>query len=213
MIARIQRSESGTATWQAAFEALLPTIRRQAGIAFRAESPEAREELIEETVANCLIAYARLFALGKQDRAYPSALARFAIAQVRSGRRAGGRLRIGDVLSPYAQRSKRFHVERLDSFDEQEGQWQEALVEDRRAGPAEVATSRIDFAAWLRLLSTRTRRIALTLAAGETTGGAARKFGVTPGRISQLRQCLKASWERFQTQAPSRETTRLALAG
>ena len=85
MIARIQRSESGTAAWQAAFEALLPRIRRQAGIAFRTEPQEAREELIEETVANCLIAFARLVALGKQDRAYPSALARFAIAQVRSG--------------------------------------------------------------------------------------------------------------------------------
>jgi len=213
MIVAIQRPETQTPVWHAAFLAMVPTIRRQACIAFRAVSPEAREELIEETVANCLIAYARLVAQGKQDLAYPTALARFAIAQVRTGRRAGGRLRIGDVLSQYAQRSKGFRVERLDSFDEQEGQWQEALVEDRRAGPAEVAASRIDFAAWLRVLSTRRRRIALALAAGETTNEAAQKFGLTAGRISQLRQWLKASWEQFHGEANSRETARLAVSG
>ena len=213
MIVAIQSPEAGTPTWQAAFEGMLPTIRRQASIAFRAVAAEEREELIEETVANCLIAYARLVALGKQNLAYPSALAGFAIRQVRSGRRAGGRLRIGDVLSPYGQRSKRFRVERLDSFDPQAGEWQEAVVEDRRAGPAEVAACRIDFASWLTMLSTRTRRIALALAAGETTGDAARKFGVTAGRISQLRGWLKASWERFQGQVNPEETARLAVSG
>jgi len=35
------------------------------------------------------------------------------------------------------------------------------------------------------------------LGSGETTKSAARKFGVTPGRISQLRQELKKAWEEF----------------
>jgi hypothetical protein len=55
-----------------------------------------------------------------------------------------------------------------------------------------------DFASWLRLLPTLRRKIALALASGETTSATAKKFGVTPARISQLRQWLKESWEAFQ---------------
>jgi hypothetical protein len=52
----------------------------------------------------------------------------------------------------------------------------------------------------LGTLSTRRRRIAHTLASGETTGGAAKKFAVTAGRISQVRRELDESWSRYQTQ-------------
>ena len=40
--------------------------------------------------------------------------------------------------------------------------------------------------------------IAKLLAKGETTGAAARKFGLSAGRISQLRQELAESWVEFQ---------------
>jgi hypothetical protein len=92
-------------------------------------------------------------------------------------------------------------VERLDHFDREESQWQEIVVEDHRAGPAEIAACRIDFASWLRLLPVRRRKVALTLARGETTSEAAKKFGVTPARVSQLRLWLKESWEGFQGEA------------
>jgi hypothetical protein len=36
------------------------------------------------------------------------------------------------------------------------------------------------------------------LAAGEFGRGTAKKFGLTAGRISQLRAELKRNWERFQ---------------
>jgi hypothetical protein len=136
--------------------------------------------------------------LGKTNQAFPSALARFAIAQVRVGRRVGNRLRIRDVLSNYAQYQKGFQVERLDQFDEEEGCWQQMLLEDKRATPADVAACRIDFAEWLRRLTARLRKIALALAAGETTKSAAEQFGLSPARISQLRELLKKSWESFQ---------------
>ena len=163
-------------------------------------------------IANCYVAYARLVELGKQDVAFPSALARFALAQVRTGRRVGNRLRIREVLSHYAQHQKGFNVERLDYYDEEEECWQDVVVEDRRATPAEIAICRINFASWLRLLPSRQRKIALHLAGGETTNGAAKKFGVTPGRISQLRQWLRASWEAFQGQTKTDETIQLAAA-
>jgi hypothetical protein len=61
-----------------------------------------------------------------------------------------------------------------------------------------VAACRIDFAEWLRRLTARLRKIALALASGETTKGAAEKFGLSPARISQLRERLRKSWEAFQ---------------
>ena len=75
-------------------------------------------------------------------------------------------------------------------------------MEDKRSGPAEIAATRIDFDAWLKTLSRRERRVAKTLAASETTAAAAKKFGVSPGRISQLRSQLKRAWEAFQGELP-----------
>jgi hypothetical protein len=186
--------------WHAEFLAMLPAIRRQAEITFRKIRPELRQDLIQEVIANCFTAYARLVKLGKTEQAFPSALARFAIAQIRVGRRVGNHLRIRDVLSNYAQYQKGFQVERLDQFDEEEDCWQQILLEDKRATPADVAACRIDFAEWLRRLTARLRKIALALAAGETTKGAAERFGLSPARISQLRDSLKKNWEAFQAE-------------
>ena len=61
------------------------------------------------------------------------------------------------------------------------------LVEDRKAGPAETAAARMDLAAWFGTLTKRNRKIAKALALGEPTAAAAKKFGISPGRISQLR--------------------------
>ena len=119
-----------------------------------------------------------------------------------SGRRTGGHLNIRDVLSEHCQQHKGLLVERLDLYDQEEECWREALVEDRRAGPAEIAATRLDFAAWLRLLPGKLRRIAKVLASGETTGAAAKKFRVSAGRISQIRQELYQSWRQFMGEAP-----------
>ena len=158
------------------------------------------------------MAYARLVERGKQHVAFPTALARYALAQVRTGRRVGSRLCIREVLSHYAQCQTGFIVERLDHYDANEECWQEVVVEDKRATPAEIAACRIDFASWLKLLPSRERRIALDLAAGETTSGAAKKFTVTPGRISQLRQWLRESWEAFQGEEKTEQRPALACA-
>jgi hypothetical protein len=135
---------------------------------------------------------------GKEDLAFPSALARFAIAQVRQGRQVGNHLNSNDVSSRWALQRKGFQVERLDQFDAGDEEWKEVLIEDGRATPAEIAASRIDFAAWLATMSTLRRRIARCLATGESTLEAARQFAVSPGRISQIRREFHASWLTFQ---------------
>lgn len=182
--------------WQAGFLNMLPAIRQQLRFAFRDLEAEEREEAVAEATASAAIVYARLFQLGKIDVAYPSALARFAAAQYRSGRRVGSRLNVNDVMSCYAQRRRGLRVERLDKFDVEQG-WKEVFVEDRSCTPAELAASRMDFDDWLGGLSTKRRRIAATLASGESTLAAARKFRLSPGRISQLRRELDEDWRAF----------------
>jgi RNA polymerase sigma factor (sigma-70 family) len=179
------------------FLEMLPKIRSQARLAFRRLRPEHKDELVQEVVTNAYCAFAALVRDGKADVAYATPLANFAIRRAIAGRQVGSKPNHGDVLSPHARSAYGIVVERLDAFDEELGEWRAALVEDRHATPADVAAARIDVAAWLRSLSPRSRRIAKTLAMGETTTEVARKFNVSRPRISQLREELKASWERF----------------
>ena len=199
MIASANSSPQKTANpLHGKFLEMLPAIRDQASMAFRGLPSETREELTAEVVANAFVAYVRLLDRGKDAVVFATPLAMFAIKQVRSGRRVGARLNVRDVMSPYAQRHKGIQVERLPRYDRNEGACLEILVEDKRATPAEVAASRIDFGDWLQTLPRRLRQIANTLATGETTKEAAKQFGVSPGRISQLRGQLRLTWEAFQ---------------
>ena len=195
---------------QQAFLKMLPAIMRHAKFAFRFMPPEPREEAVAEVVALSWAAFARLIERNKQHVAAPTALARFAVARFRDGRHVTGRQSPKDAMSAIARYRKGFAIGQLDHFDREGGTWREVVVEDRRAGPAEIAGCRIDFAAWLQLLPRRLRKIALTLAAGESTSEAARKFGVTAARISQLRSWLKENWEAFQGQGTAGQAQMVA---
>ncbi len=179
------------------FLEMLPRIRQQAMFAFRGLRAEAREELTEEVIANAYCAFIQLVRQGKAAMAYPTPLAQFAIRQVRAGRRVGGRLKVHDVLSGYAQRQKRFQVKRLDRCADDSGPWSQALVEDYHTPVDQQAAFRLDFPAWLSRLAPRQRRIAEFLAAGNSTSQAARRFQMSAGRISQLRQDFHRDWLRF----------------
>jgi hypothetical protein len=191
---------------------MLPTIRRAGRFAFRGLPRGLRAELVEEVVANAVVAYSRLVELGKGQLGYPSALARYGVSQVRSGRRVGNRLQGRDIMSDRAQRRHGFQLDRLDKYCEEDKSWQEVVVEDKRATPAEVAACRLDFLSWLRRLPRLRRKIALALASGETTSDAAQRFGLTAGRISQIRLWLKENWDAFQCDASTKKTPRLAVA-
>lgn len=199
--------QHAVASWQRGYLALLPAIETYARSAFRRMDAEGREEAVQEAVCNAMVAYMRLFRLGKVELAYPGVLARYAVAQTRDHRKVGGRLNSRDVASGYCQRRKGLVVERLDGFSGHRGAWREVLIEDRRAGPAEVAAVRMDFAAWLEGLPRRMAEIATFLAAGQTTGHAAREFGVSSARISQLRRELRRSWRTFQDEADAASQT------
>ena len=189
--------EPETASWQQRFLQLLPRIRSQAQSRFRHLPPEAREEATAEVIASSLVSYARLVALGQEDRAFATTLVRYAVAQFRAGRRVGSPMNVRDLTSELCRQQNGVSVEQLDHFNDPTDEWQQIVVEDKHSGPAEVATLRIDFSTWLELLPERTRYVAETLATGEATSHVARMFGCSASRVSQLRRELFNAWLAF----------------
>jgi hypothetical protein len=186
---------------------MLPVIHNYARGAFAHFTPEARQDMIQEVIANALVAYVRLHQQGRVALAYPTVLARYGVAQVRDGRRVGAKMNIKDPLSRYCQKRKGVVVERLDIFDEEENAWAEAVVVDTRSAPVpDIVAFRCDFPAWLKTLHRRDRRIAETLALGHSTSQVAKRFEVSAGRVSQLRRELATSWHEFVGDDPSPAT-------
>jgi hypothetical protein len=196
-LAERQKAKAASVRQNDLFISMLPQIVDQAEYAFRQVPAGVREELVQETIAQAYAMFVRLCHRGKTSLAYATPLAKFAIRHVRAGRRMGSSCNSQDVMSPCAGAAKGFVIRRLDRFDRRNCAWREALVEDHTAGPAEIAATRLDFSGWLSTLSTRDRKLAETLAMGETTGGVARMFRISSARVSQLRRELCANWHRF----------------
>ena len=186
--------------WHSEFlSTVLPTVQRHARIQFRRLSDEEREEAIAAAVASALVSYVRLIERGKNPAAFPGRLADFAVRSVRGGRPVGGSSNCRDVLSPAAQRQHGFTVCSLaDHSESSEATWKAMLVEDRKTTPAETATVRLDFSAWLQRLNRRKRRIVNALALGHCTNDVAKRFRLSAARISQLRDEFHESWAAFQ---------------
>jgi hypothetical protein len=193
--ARTKQSQTRSPRWHRRFLQMLPAIRRYAAYAFRHHPRETRSELVAEVVANACVAFVRLVQQGRADLAYPTPLAMYGVRQVRDGRRVGTARNSRDVLSPAAQQKHGFDVKRLNPL--KRAAWQEAVAEDHRTAVADQAAFRCDFPEWLRTLSRRNRRLAQVLATGESTAKTARKFRLSPARVSQLRREFAESWQRF----------------
>jgi len=190
--------------WHKAFLAMLPQILNYASFSFRHLKAEAKAEAVQEAICHALQAFVGLVQLGKTAIAYPIPLARYGVKRARNGRMVGGHLNVKDVSSEYCQRLKGFVVERLGRYDEEEDMWSELVVEDKTAGPAEIARTRIDFNDWLASLRRRDRRVAEFLATGETAHAAARKFELSDARVSELRRELAEKWHRFVGDEPGK---------
>jgi DNA-directed RNA polymerase specialized sigma24 family protein len=178
---------------------MLPKLVRHAKYAFRhMRRSQDYHDMIQETIANAFVAFKALVRRGKMDLAYPTVLARYAVAQIADGRRVGSSLNCQDILSPYAQRLKCLTVERLDRREaDDEEQWKEAIVEDTRTPVPDQVIVRCAYPAWLDSLKRRDRRMAEYLSLGNRTSDAARKFKVSAGRVSQIRKELARSWAAF----------------
>lgn len=204
---------------QAHFQELLPTIQRHAQIYFRhVPSPQQREEYLQETIALAWKWYRRCREMGKDPATFKMTFAILAARAVRSGRRLCCGQSSTDVLSAIAQQRHGFTVESLpistrrpyeDYLAAVEGQrlmdaYEERLNDNSLTPVPDQVAFRLDFPAWLLTRTDRDRRIIEMMALNHRTLDIADKFGMTPGRVSQLRREYHDDWERF-TNVPEQD--------
>jgi hypothetical protein len=188
--------------WQAGFLAVLPAVQTHAKIRFRHLRAEQREEAIQEAIAFACVSYQRLVGQGKQEALRSATLAEFAVRRVRNGRFVACRQHSQDVLGPFVHQKRGFEVRSLTPSREDQGGWQATLIECKRVLPSDMAAFRIDLEQWLASFSQRHRQIITTLASGERTAAVAEQFGLTAGRVSQLRRRYERHWLAFQGDRP-----------
>jgi len=190
-------AESEVSTWQESFLEMLPMIEQHARIAFRGMDAETQDDAVSEVIANAMCAYHRLHERGELQRAFATALARYAVAQYHAGRRVGTSQCSRDVYSTRAKKKAGYDLLSLGTPADQHGEWMECLVDNRRTPVPDQVAFRLDFPRWLNSQTARDRRIAERLSLGCSTGEVAREFKISPARISQLRRELADSWNEF----------------
>lgn len=210
---------------QAAFLSIQRRVVTHARIIFRGQRcPARKDDLIAETVALAWGWFRRLADKGKDARQFPSILAGYAARAVKSGRRLTGQLKAKDACSERAQMLHGFRVERLPtstrhSFQDVYGThgqremdvFEQRLQHNTQTPVDEQVIFRCDLPAWLLTRTDRDRRLIHDMAANERTLPLARKYGISPARVSQLRREFHADWERF-TADPAERTDRKAVS-
>jgi DNA-directed RNA polymerase specialized sigma24 family protein len=179
-------------------ERVRPMVEKHARYSFRGLSRGACEEMVSECVAVAWAAFVRLVDRGKNPADFASTIGRYAVRHVKSGRYVDGVESGKDVLSPRARKRHGIKVERLTRGVTSDGDgWQEAVRDNSQTAPPDAAAFRIDFPRWLSSLGERHRRIVEHLAVGFQPKETARMFGVSAGRICQLRWNYFRSWQCF----------------
>lgn len=179
------------------FLCLLPDVERYARHVFRRCRESDREELISEMVARVWLGFVRLSARGRDPKQVFSPLLRFSVLAVKDGRRVGTRKNSRE-LCHRARRDGLCICSLEDRDDRSRSPWKAIIAEARAFSPADAAAARLDIEAWLRSETVRKRAVANALAVGERPSAIAARFRVSCARISQLRNELRESWERFQ---------------
>jgi hypothetical protein len=183
----------------ASFLAIAPRIERHGRVYFRGlKDADKREEAIQEMIALSWKWSVRLAERGKDVTQFPSAIAGYAARAVRSGRRLCGQEKTQDALSPLAQRRRGFAVGPLPEESRLGNVFDEALHDNTQTPPDEQAAFRMDFPRWLSGQGERNGRIAFDLMLGERTSAVARRYALSPSRVSQMRTQFRDGWRRFQ---------------
>ena len=196
----------------AAFLAIVPTIKKRARIAFAFyKCADQRADKIGEAIGLGWEWFVSLHERGKDAATFPGVFASLVARSVAGGRRIAGAEAAGDVLSKTAQRKHGCSVTELSSSDavpfhellsDSHAQktldaLEERLADNTQTPVPDQAAFRIDFPQWLETLSTRERMMAQAMMRDERTNDLSKKFGVSAGRISQLRSKLREEWETF----------------
>jgi len=157
-----------------------------------------KADYIADTVALAFKWFKRLAQKGKDATQFASVLASYAARAVKSGRRVTGQLKAQDAMSEVAQQRHGFYVGKIPDFSTlSENPLAEALIDNTRSPVPEQVQFRLDFPSWLRTRTNRDRRIIGDMMVGQRTLDLAKKYGISPGRISQLRREFHDDWQRF----------------
>lgn len=188
-----------------AFHRILPKIETHARVCFRHEKcPATKADRIAETVALCWMWFRRLADRGKDAGEFPTVLASFAALHVKSGRRLCGQEKPNDALSPRAQQMRGFVLEKLPDFSTMNGTpIEEALHDNSQTPVPDQVVFRCDFPRWRSTRTRRDRRLMNDLMIGEHTKDVAKKFRISAGRVSQLREDFRRDWRRFVGELPA----------
>jgi len=195
---------SPSASWQTGFLAIMPAVETHARIPFRRLTADRREEAIQETIAAACRNYQLAAAQGKLSVVRPGPLAHFAVRHVRTGRQVGGSQNSArDVTSPVCQRRHNVRVTSHSDYRSDIGAdgWRQAVMADRKVPVPDLAAFRMDVDQWLHTAARRDRRIISALSGGDKTGAVADRFGLSKGRVSQLRRKFEELWLAFQGEA------------
>jgi hypothetical protein len=195
-----------------AFLSILPRIELHALVYFRwIRCPQRKADAVAETVAISWNWFVRLVERGKDPLSFPVMLASYAARAVRCGRRLCGQEKGKDALSSLAQQRHGFFVASLlhsvasryeERYSQVHGQTkqdalEECLRDNTQTPVPDQVCFRIDFPDWLTTLTPRKRQIVRAMSDNERTLDLSQRFGLSPGRISQLRRELRDDWWRF----------------
>jgi uncharacterized protein (DUF2344 family) len=192
----------GTDTWQAGFMQIMPAIQTHLKIQFRQLPAERREEATQEAIASACASYRMLAVKGRLADAHPSTLAAYAVNYVHNHRHLGGSQDAArDAMSVIAQARHRFRTISYDRYKDDVDAWEQMNIVDKKASVSDLACFRVDFRAWLKTLTRRDRQIIAAFIRGSSTMAVAEQFGISEGRVSQLRRKYETLWRAFQRQA------------
>jgi DNA-binding NarL/FixJ family response regulator len=180
-----------------AFLAIMPRVSYLARRRFAYMPQEQRDDAVAEAIAAGFQAYLSMKRRGRLKLIGTIGFARNAVRHVAAGRRVGSSQAGRDVMSDLGRRRHGLGVQSLDaqSVDSTDGcGWLHEAVADRQTPVPEQVAIRVDGGRWLASLKTRDKWMIEELAAGELAAKVARRFGISPARLSQLCKEWADSW-------------------
>jgi hypothetical protein len=199
-----QAAATHLAVLQAAFLAILPRIVKHARFHFRdMRCLHRQDDAVSETVALAWKWFVRLTRRGKDAGRFVTAFADYAARAAKNGRRVCGQEKTKDPLSPLAQQRRGFAVQSLPMASSMNGNlFDEALADNTKTPVPDQVGFRLDFPAWRLGRCERDRRLIDELMVGERALDVARRYGLSPARISQLRRDFHEDWLAFCGELP-----------
>jgi hypothetical protein len=206
-------ASASIADLQARFQRILPAIERVARFHFRhLRCPQTQDDKHADVIGLCWKWLVELDRRGVDASRFASILALRAAQAVKAGRRVTRMESKRCVLAERTQQLGRAQLHPLPQKSTlKHSIWMEALTDNHITPPDEAAIFRLDWPSWLSSWGRRDRRLITDMARSEGTLTLARRFGLSPSRISQRRREYHRDWRIFCGDEPAVPERQLAV--